>query len=170
MDNETLPPSAAAVVKSPRATSSFAPSGTIVAAQALANTDRDRNGVFANLVKEDSDISGLVAYSIYKQNKLDWLQAFESAKGRARTNPNSPPTSSGKAPPSRLATYRHLAESTLAGKGPDVDRGLSRHPSNMAAGQANTLLSPRLLVTYAIIALLFVVAFWLAAHYTVSNH
>ena len=28
-------------------------------------------------------IAGLVAYSIYKQNKLDWLAAFETAKGRA---------------------------------------------------------------------------------------
>src|SRR3954468_14307437 len=34
--------------------------------------DGDRNPVFTNLVKADNDIVGLVAYSIYKQNKLDW--------------------------------------------------------------------------------------------------
>ena len=45
--------------------------------------DVEKNLVFSSLVRGDADITGLVAYSIYKQNKLDWLQAFEAVKSRA---------------------------------------------------------------------------------------
>jgi len=48
-----------------------------------AAPDVEKNLVFSSLVRGDGDITGLVAYSIYKQNKLDWLQAFEAAKSRA---------------------------------------------------------------------------------------
>ncbi len=146
---------------------------TIVAAapKMPAAPERERTGVFTSLVKEDSDISGLVAYSIYKQNKLDWLQAFETALGRV---PNEAELASyiiGESTPRRLATYRHLADSTLAGKGPDVEGAApARYGLHGGAGGGNALLAPRSLALYAVIVVLFVVIFYLAAHYTVTNH
>src|SRR3954453_7958741 len=85
--------------------------------------DGDRSPVFSHLVTGDNDIVGLVAYSIYKQNKLDWLLAFQRATGREPTEQESIAYIVGEATPRRLATYRHLAESTLAGSGPDVPSG-----------------------------------------------
>jgi hypothetical protein len=132
-----------------------------------SSVDGERTGVFTSLVREDSDISGLVAYSIYKQNKLDWLQAFEALKGRAPNEAELAAYIIGESTPRRLATYRHLAESTLAGNGPDV--GAARPASGRIAPAAG-MLTPGMIGVYAIIAVLFVVGFWLAAHYTVSNH
>ena len=42
----------------------------------------EHNIVFTSLVTGDQDVVGLVAYSIYKQNKYDWLMAFSRTKGR----------------------------------------------------------------------------------------
>ena len=168
MDNEALAPHNPAVSAAPRA-----PVGLPRAAEALpvsthvTSADRERTGVFTSLVKEDSDISGLVAYSIYKQNKLDWLQAFEAIKGRVPDEAELAAYIIGESTPRRLATYRHLADSTLAGHGPDIGAG---RPATMRAAPATGLLTPSMIVIYAIIAVLFVVGFWLAAHYTVSNH
>ncbi len=150
---------------------SATPGVAAAAAKTSMVPERERTGVFTSLVKEDSDISGLVAYSIYKQNKLDWLQAFETALGRA---PNEAELASyiiGESTPRRLATYRHLAESTLAGRGPDVEGGVpTRYGLRGNPGQGHAMLAPRALVLYGIIAVLFVVIFYLAAHYTVTNH
>ena len=134
----------------------------------------ERNGVFRHLVTDDSDIAGLVAYSIYKQNKLDWLTAFEKSKGRV---PNDGELSSyiiGEGTPRRLATYRHLAEATLAGNGPEIGgagpgqsaRGASRRPGNPSERRAMTT---GLVAAYALVAVLFVLGFLLAAHYTMTS-
>ena len=132
----------------------------------------ERNIVFQTLVKNDSDIAGLVAYSIYKQNKLDWLTAFETAKRRA---PNEAELASyiiGEGTPRRLATYRHLAEATLAGRGPEIagQPVPGRASSQRRPGLMNrSALTGGLIVTYALIALLFAVGFWLAAHFTMTS-
>ena len=163
MDNQTLP--------LPGDTTTSMPSTSMVRSQAAGVPDRERQGVFTSLVKEDGDISGLVAYSIYKQNKLDWLQAFETATGRA---PNEAELASyiiGESTPRRLATYRHLADSTLAGKGPDIESGASsRFGAHGGTGQGAGLMAPRSVALYAAIAVLFVIIFYLAAHYTVATH
>ena len=141
-------------------------------ARSMPAADRERTGVFTSLVREDGDIAGLVAYSIYKQNKLDWLQAFEAAKGRVPDEGELSSYIIGESTPRRLATYRHLAEATLAGKGPDVDGATpARSPylrdKTLAQGQTAT---PRLLVVYGVIAVLCLIGFWMAAHYTLSSH
>jgi hypothetical protein len=84
------------------------------------HADAERNEVFAALVSGDSDIVGLVAYSIYKQNKLDWIVAFNKQRTR---DPNEGEVAAyiiGESTPRRLAIYRHLAQATLEGRGPDV--------------------------------------------------
>ena len=85
-----------------------------------ASRESERNDVFAKLVTGDNDIIGLVAYSIYKQNKFDWLQAFNRAKGREPTEDELNAYIVGEGTARRLATYRHLAHATLEGRGPDV--------------------------------------------------
>ncbi len=48
----------------------------------VARDEADRNPIFEALVSAEGEISGLVAYSLYKQNKRDWLEDFKKA-GRA---------------------------------------------------------------------------------------
>ena len=90
------------------------------ASSRVSDTGEDRNPVFEMLVSADSDIVGLVAYSIYKQNKRDWLIAFSHVKGREPTEDERSSFIIGESTPRRLATFRHLAEATLEGRGPDV--------------------------------------------------
>src|SRR5450631_2625380 len=82
--------------------------------------DADRNPIFDALVQRDGEIAGLVAYSIYKQNKRAWLQDFIKATGRPPTDDESRAYIIGESTERRLATYRHLAAATLAGQGPDA--------------------------------------------------
>ena len=93
------------------------------AAAAAADSEAERNTVFGSLVTGDADIIGLVAYSIYKQNKHDWLVAFTKAKGREPTEGELASYIIGESTPRRLATYRHLAQATLDGRGPEVSAG-----------------------------------------------
>ena len=83
----------------------------------------EHNIVFTSLVTSDKDIVGLVAYSIYKQNKYDWLHAFSRLQGRMPDESEAQSYLYGESTPRRLATYRHLAEAVLAGRGPDVQNG-----------------------------------------------
>lgn len=124
--------------------------------------DNDRNPVFSSLVKADSDIVGLVAYSIYKQNKLDWLLAFQRATGREPNEQENLAYIVGEATPRRLATYRHLAESTLAGSGPDVPSGAGKSSERSAyayRGKYGAAQSrPANIVIYVILAIVVIVA------------
>ncbi len=90
---------------------------------ASAEADPERNEVLTSLVTGDADIVGLVAYSIYKQNKHDWLVAFNKQKGREPDENELTSYIIGESTPRRLATYRHLAEATLDGRGPKVNMG-----------------------------------------------
>jgi hypothetical protein len=122
----------------------------------------DRNPVFTSLVKADGDIVGLVAYSIYKQNKLDWLLAFQRALGREPSEQENTAYIIGEATPRRLATYRHLAESTLAGSGPDVptatgkpsDRGSYSYRGKTGGAQQRSTT----MIVYVILAVVVIAA------------
>lgn len=134
----------------------------------------DRNNVFGHLVNDDGDIAGLVAYSIYKQHKLDWLRAFESAKGRVPDDNELSSYIIGEGTPRRLATYRHLAEATLAGNGPEVDGAASPRPpvaarTRFAGRRTGEGFAPGMLVLYGLIAVLFIVGFYLALHFTATS-
>jgi len=80
----------------------------------------EHNVVFTSLVTSDKDIVGLVAYSLYKQNKYDWLQAYGRLQGRMPDAAEAQSYLLGESTPRRLATYRHLAEAVLDGRGPDM--------------------------------------------------
>lgn len=134
--------------------------------------DSGRNAVFASLVKGDSDITGLVAYSIFKQNELDWLQEFRTAKGREPTESEADSYIIGESTPRRLATYRHLADATLAGNGPDVASGgpstpravsLQQHAARPAGGLGSSA------IMYFILTLVLLVVVYYAARYGVPK-
>lgn len=92
----------------------------------LTAEERERNAVFGSLVKGDEDIVGLVAYSIYKQNKHDWLVAFNKAKDREPNESEAYSYITGESTVRRLAIYRHLAQATLEGRGPQVSGSPSK--------------------------------------------
>ena len=172
MENDTLatppverPRLPRAGLSEPTATSQVIAS-PVASNPALERPGAEANGIFRNLVSDDADIAGLVAYSIYKQNKLDWLAAFEAAKGRAPDDTELASYIIGEGTPRRIATYRHLAEATLSGKGPEGSgRGLGR-----PALRDGSALSPTAIAAYAVILLVMLVGFWMALHYTVATH
>jgi hypothetical protein len=79
----------------------------------------ERNTIFDRLVRVEGEVSGLVAYSIYKQNKRAWLNDFQKTVGRPPTEAETRAYIIGESTDRRLATYRHLAQATLAGQGPE---------------------------------------------------
>lgn len=74
-----------------------------------------RDSIFDKLVATEADIVGLLAYSLSKQNKRDWLAAFKAAKGREPNNEELDAYDIGEMIERRLTTYRKLAESALSG-------------------------------------------------------
>ncbi|MFT4098602.1 MAG: hypothetical protein QM651_15905 [Rhodoblastus sp.] len=130
--------------------------------------DSGRNAVFAALVKGDSDITGLVAYSIFKQNELDWLQDFRNAKGREPSEAEAEAYIIGESTPRRLATYRHLADATLSGNGPDVAAGGPSTPRATYQPAAGGGLGMSAIV-YVVLALVLLVAVYFAARYGVPK-
>jgi hypothetical protein len=80
-------------------------------------SDNERNPIFDALVSPDEDITDLVAYSIYKQNKRAWLDAFIKTTGRGPSESETRAYIIGESTERRLNTYRQLAASTLAGRG-----------------------------------------------------
>lgn len=174
MENDALDANETAASSESRGLSRTGPSGSKATAGlgALASKpapapDVEKNIVFSSLVRGDGDITGLVAYSIYKQNKLDWLQAFEAAKSRAPDEAEVTAYIIGESTARRLATYRHLAEATLAGSGPEIDGSGIAPRWDKKSGKAS-LSGPRL-VALGAAAIVALVALWLAAHYTLTG-
>jgi len=128
-------------------------------------SETERNAVFDQLVREDGDIVGLVAYSIYKQNKVDWLNAFEKATGRA---PNAAEVNAyiiGESTPRRLGTYRHLAGATLSGNGPDADGDVPYTGVKSAGREAHGSWLVSSVISYAVLAAAILVGIWIVARY-----
>lgn len=131
----------------------------------------EHNIVFTSLVTSDKDIVGLVAYSIYKQNKYDWLHAFGRLQGRMPDEAEAQSYLYGESTPRRLATYRHLAEAVLAGRGPDVQNGETPSTAtSYAAGirrsepvpaRAGFQLSARAIAGLCIALAVLLILFWL---------
>lgn len=82
-------------------------------AAAKSSDAADHSEIFSKLVSGDQDIVGLVAYSIYKQNKIEWMRAFEERNGRAPNDQEFAAYIIGENTPRRVSTYRFLAESTV---------------------------------------------------------
>jgi hypothetical protein len=103
--------------------------GVLASLRDEAENDRaeaEHNTIFDSLVKVEGEVAGLVAYSIYKQNKRAWLQDFIKASGRPPSDAETRAYIIGESTERRLATYRHLAEATLAGQGPEAPSSAGR--------------------------------------------
>jgi hypothetical protein len=136
----------------------------------LDKADNERNAVFVNLVREDGDIIGLVAYSIYKQNKVDWLHAFQKTLGRGPTDAELNSYIIGESTPRRLGIYRHLAGATLTGNGPEAVSESAWLSNSISARQGDQrkrglgwILSS--VLSYAILAAAILIGVWLVARY-----
>ena len=109
-------------------------SALTVAVQPESTEDEGRNRVFQKLVTKDDDIIGLIAYAIYKQNKLDWLVAYAKTRERPPGDDEIAAYIIGESTPRRIATYRHMAEATL---GSAMGRVPSKHAGAFSATAPN---------------------------------
>ena len=98
-------------------------------APAKADAGDGRNPIFEMLVSGDNDIVGLVAYSIYKQNKRDWLMAFSKSRGREPNEDEVAAYIIGDSTPRRIATFRHLAQAALDGRAPETPSRPAQAPA-----------------------------------------
>jgi hypothetical protein len=84
---------------------------------------------------DEENVAGLVAYSIYKQNKRAWLDDFVKKTGRAPSEAETRSYTIGESTERRVSTYRRLAASTLAGDAPSRSARRAKGPmSGIAAG------------------------------------
>ena len=113
-------------------------------------------------MKSDDDITGLVAYSVFKQNELDWLTEFRKAKGRDPTEAETDAYILGESTQRRLATYRHLADATLAGRGPDVAGHGPTGRSLAVRNDASAALGGNSVLAYIAIAIVILVGVYFA--------
>lgn len=79
----------------------------------VSNEEADKNPIFDALITADGEISGLVAYSLYKQNKRSWIEEFRRQTGRLPNEAETRAYIIGESTERRLATYRLLAQITL---------------------------------------------------------
>ncbi len=112
----------------------------------------ERNPIFDALVgPDDGDVAGLVAYSIYKQNKRAWLDDFVKTTGRAPSDAETRSYIIGESTERRIATYRRLAASTLAGDPPA--RSIRRANAQMSRTAAGALWALAIIVALAVVGL-----------------
>jgi hypothetical protein len=91
-----------------------------------------RNRMFEELVSNDEDLIGLVAYALYKQSKRDWLMAFEAEKGRVPTEEELKSYIIGECTPRRIETYRRLGADSLVRLRPQTATPISTSQSSAA--------------------------------------
>jgi hypothetical protein len=85
-----------------------------------------RNMVFSKLVANDKDITGLVAYGLYKLAKRDWAEAFRAENHRDPTDEEANVFILGEQTPRRLENYRQLAVATLRAQGGKASGGMTQ--------------------------------------------
>jgi hypothetical protein len=140
-------PKASVLVKTPAETAKASDESDFEGAEA------ERNPIFDSLVKVEGDVAGLVAYSIYKQNKRAWLQDFLKTTGRPPSEAESRSYIIGESTDRRLATYRHLAAATLAGQGPEAPSAMIK-PARGAPSRSASFFILWAVVLIAAVALL----------------
>ena len=72
-----------------------------------------RNPIFGLFVREEGDVTGMLAYALYKQTKRDWLIAFQAENGRDPTDAETAAFVLGERLPRRVEAYRLSAKDML---------------------------------------------------------
>lgn len=112
----------------------------------------ERNPIFDALVgSEEEDVAGLVAYSIYKQNKRAWLDDFVKTTGRGPSEAETRSYIIGESTERRLAIYRRLAASTLAGD--SAPRSAGRGKAQISGTATGALWAVAIIVALAVVGL-----------------
>jgi hypothetical protein len=75
--------------------------------------DRSYNRVYEALVRSDDDLVGLVAYSLYKQHKRDWLIKFRQVRGVDPDPDQLDAFLLGERLPEQVARYHQAAAEAL---------------------------------------------------------
>src|ERR1700723_2890244 len=119
---------------------------------AAATEESERNPIFDALVGPDGEIAGLVAYSIYKQNKRAWLDAFIKATKRTPTEAETRSYIIGESTERRLATYRQLAAPTLGGQSVRLKGAAPIHRHGRLTGALWSLVALAALVVIGLLA------------------
>jgi hypothetical protein len=70
--------------------------------------------VFDQLVKDDKDKAGFIAYGLMEFARRDWEKAFRAERGHAPNDKDIAAFDLGERMPRRLDHYRRLAEALLA--------------------------------------------------------
>ena len=132
-------------------TSASLPRAAALAGRTELEGEIERNPIFDALIGTDEDdVAGLVAYSIYKQNKRAWLDDFVKATGRGPTEAETRAYIIGESTERRLATYRRLAASTLAGEEP---AGATRRRAQLSRAATGGLWAIAIVIALAVIGL-----------------
>jgi hypothetical protein len=123
-----------------------------LAASPEAIGDAERNPIFDALVASgEEDVAGLVAYSIYKQNKRAWLDDFIKTTGRAPSEAETRSYIIGESTERRLSIYRRLADLTLTGDSPG--RLGARKPVSSIGSATGALWALAIVVALAVLLL-----------------
>lgn len=69
------------------------------------------NHIFSTLVQDDDDFVGMVAYTLYKRQKIEWIAQFKQNHGDSDPTPQELEDGFGKFSnmPSQIAAYRDQA-------------------------------------------------------------
>lgn len=104
------------------------------------------NYIFKDLVSDDNDFVGMVAYTIYKRQKIEWIEAFKAQHGG--TDPSDQDVADGFSAfsklPSQVEQYRDQAvqlidsflEATLAEQAKAIETALRDDAVVKAAGKS----------------------------------
>lgn len=109
----------------------------------IAHDESDHNPIFDALVTQEGEVAGLVAYSLYKQNKRSWIDDFKRLTGRLPNEDETRAYIIGESTERRLATYRLLAQTTLG------LQGASAAPTQKGAGVAAAVWALILIIVLA---------------------
>jgi hypothetical protein len=71
------------------------------------------NPLFERLVDDEDEITGYVAYALYKQKKRDWIKDFKGRQGRSPTAQELDEYTQGEALPRNITSLKREARSIL---------------------------------------------------------
>lgn len=72
-------------------------------------TDKQYNFVYDHLVDSEDDIHGIISYSVYKRQKIEFIKSFEKQQGRLPEEDDMRPFVELSTSPSQLEFYRSEA-------------------------------------------------------------
>jgi hypothetical protein len=99
-----------------------------------------RRGMFDDLVDNETDVVGFVAYGLYKLSKRDWIEAHALRTHRPPTQVEVDSFVIGERTARRIATYRRLAADILAADAPRAPDAST--PADEPSASARSSLTP----------------------------